>query len=106
MRRAFVQICCGVAIFIAATFGLWYGFAMSFLVPGIPGEPYFQQDRVLLGNVPLVASMLALCAVGWLLRSALKSKITLSEAIIYLCLGSAAGLGFLFFVIDTAIHQR
>jgi hypothetical protein len=105
MRRPFVPICCGVAIFIAATFGLWYGFVMSFLVPGMPGEPYFQRDRVLLGNVPLVTSVLALCAAGWFFRSALKSKITLSEAIIC-CIGSAAGLGFLFFVIGAAIHQR
>jgi hypothetical protein len=105
MRRASVQICCGLALFIAATFGLWYGFAMSFLVPGIPGAPYFQRQRVLLGNVPLVASMLALCAAGWFFRSAIKSKITLSEAIIY-CIGVAAGLGFLFFVIGAAIHQR
>lgn len=105
MRRPFVHICCGVAIFMAATFGLWYSFAMSFLVPGIPGEPYFQRDRVLLGNVPLLASLRGLCVAGWFLRSALKSKITLSEAIIY-CMGGAAGLGFLFFVIGAAIHQR
>ncbi|MGA2882579.1 MAG: hypothetical protein ABSG13_26800 [Bryobacteraceae bacterium] len=78
---------------------------MSFLVPGIPGEPYFQRDRLLRGNVPLVASVLALCAAGWLFfRSAPKPKITLSEAIAY-CIGGAAVLGFLFYLIGAAIYQ-
>lgn len=60
MRRTLLLRASGVVTFIAATFGLWYGFAMSFLVPGIPDEPYFQRNRVLLGNIPLVASVLAL----------------------------------------------
>jgi hypothetical protein len=56
----------GIVTFVAGTFGLWYGFAMSFLVPGIPEEPYFKRDRVLLGNLPLLGSVLALAAAGWM----------------------------------------
>ena len=61
---------------------------MSFLVPGAPGEPYFQRDRVLLGNVPLVASLLSLSAAGWLFfRSASDPKITLEKSITYCVMG-------------------
>jgi biotin transporter BioY len=106
MRRALLLRASGVVTFIAATFGLWYGFAMSFLVPGIPGEPYFQRNRVLLGNVPLVASVLALCAAGWLIfRATSEPKITVEKTITY-CVAGAAGLCFLFAVIGSAIYQR
>jgi hypothetical protein len=97
---------CGVLAFIAGALGLWYGFAMSFLVPGAPGEPYFQKNRMLLGNVPLLASLLMLSAAGWLfLRSVTRPKLTLGQAITY-CVGSAAGLGFVFAVIGALIYQR
>lgn len=35
----------GVLAFIAGAYDLWYGFVMSFLVPGAPGEAYFQKDQ-------------------------------------------------------------
>jgi len=106
MQRTFFLRATATSLFIGATFGLWYGFAMSFLVPGIPGEPYFQRDRVLLGNVPLVASVLALCAAGWLFfRSASDPKVTLEKTITY-CVAGAAGLLFLLAVIGSVIHKR
>jgi hypothetical protein len=106
MPRALLLRSLGVVTFVAATFGLWHGFAMSFLVPHLPGEPYFQRNRVLLGNIPLLAAVLALCSAGWLFfRSASEPKITLGETIAYSVVG-AAGLCFLFFVIGSAIHQR
>jgi hypothetical protein len=106
LPRALLLRSFGIVIFIAATFGLWYGFAMSFLVPSLPGEPYFQRNRVLLGNIPLLAAVLALCAAGWLFfRSASEPKITLGETIACSVAG-AAGLCFLFVVIGSAIYQR
>lgn len=82
MRSRVLLRVSGIVIFIAGTFGLWYGFAMSFLVHGTPGESYFQKDRILLGNLPLVGSMLALTAAGWMFfRSFSEPKITLERAI-------------------------
>jgi hypothetical protein len=96
----------GILTFVAGTVGLWYGFAMSFLVPGIPGEPYFQRDRVLLGNLPLLGSVIALAAAGWMFfRSVSEPKITLERAITY-CIGGATGLGFLYAIIGALIYQR
>ena len=96
----------GIVAFIAGTLGLWYGFAMSLLVPGTPGESYFQRDRILLGNLPFVGSVLALAAAGWMFfRSLSEPKITLEQAIAY-CIGAAMGLDFLCFVIGALIYQR
>jgi hypothetical protein len=106
MRRTVLLRVSAIVTFIAGTFGLWYGFAMSFLVPGTPGESYFQRDRILLGNSPLVGSMLALAAAGWMIfRSFSEPKITLERAITY-CIGGAVGLGFLYAVIGSLIYQR
>ncbi len=106
MRSRFLLRASGILAFVAGTVGLWFGFGMSFLVPGIPGEPYFQRQRVLYGNLPLLASALALCAAGWLFfRSESERKITLDQAITYCILG-AAGLGFLSFLIGALINQR
>jgi len=106
MRRKVLLRVSAIVTFIAGTVGLWYGFAMSFLVPGTPGESYFQRDRILLGNLPLVGSMLALAAAGWMIfRSFSEPKITLERAITY-CIGGAVGLGFLYAVIGSLIYQR
>ena len=106
MRSRVLLRVSGIVMFIAGTFGLGYGFAMSFLVPGTLGESYFQRDRILLGNLPLVASVLALTAAGWIFfRSLSEPKITLERAITY-CIGGAVGLGFLYAVIGALIYQR
>ena len=103
MRGRLLLRLLGILTFIAGAVGLWYGFAMSFLVPERPGEPYFQRDRVLLGNLPLLGSVLALSAAGWLLfRSLSEPKITLERAITY-CIGGAVALGFLYAVIGALI---
>ena len=105
-RKLILRVTC-VLTFVAGTVGLWYGFAASFLVPGNHlGEPYFQRDRVLLGNLPLLGSVLALAAAGWMLfRSLSEPKITLGQAITY-CIAGAAGLGFLYAVIGALIFQH
>jgi hypothetical protein len=75
-------------------------------VPGIPGEPYFQKNRVLLGTLPLLPAMIMLCVAGWLVfRSAPEPKWSLEKTVIY-CIGSAVGLIFLFVVIGALIYQR
>lgn len=95
-----------IAIFLAGAFGVWYGFVMSFLVPGTLGEPYFTRDRILLGNVPLVGSFAALVAAGWMFfRSFSKPRFSLEQAIVY-SIGGAAGLGWLYIVIGGLISQR
>jgi len=72
----------------------------------MPGEPYFQKERVLLGNLPLLASLTALSEAGWLLvRSLSEPKISLERAIAY-CMGGAVGLGFLFAILGLLLNQR
>jgi hypothetical protein len=103
MRNRLLMRLSAILAFIVGTFGLWYGFAMSFLIPGVPGEPYFQRDRVLFGNVPLLVSLIALSVAGWLfVLSISEPKITLEQAIAY-CIGGAVGLGFLSAVFGSLI---
>lgn len=105
MRNTVLLRVSGIVAFIAGTFGLWYGFVMSFLVPGTPGESYFQRDRILLGNLPLVGSLLALSAAGWMFfRSLSEPKITLERTITF-CIGGAASLGFLYAVLGALIYK-
>lgn len=92
--------------FLVGTVALWYGFAMSFLVLGAPGGPYFQTDRVLLGNVPLIASIAMLCAAAWFTRRALpKATIRPAAAMLYAVAGAMALL-FAGLVVVALIHQR
>ena len=95
----------GIVMFMAGTFGLWYGFAMSFLMPGNPGEAYFQKDRFLLGNLPLLGLPLVLSAAGWMVFHSLSEpRITLGQAINYSIVG-AAGLGLVYAVFCALIYQ-
>src|ERR1035441_3387398 len=88
-----------VVAFLIGTGVLYFGFTMTFLVPGMLGEPFFQKDRVLLGMLPLLAALLLLCSAGWLLfRSVSTPKRNLSDMIAY-CFGAAIGMIFLFFII-------
>jgi hypothetical protein len=94
----------GVLAFLIGTAALYYGFAMTFLVPGAPGEAFFQKDRVLLGMLPLCAAVLTLCLAGWLLfHSASNPKRHLSDMIVY-CIGGAIGAIWLSFIIG-AIYK-
>jgi biotin transporter BioY len=105
MRRVLHRILGTVAL-LAGTAGLYYGFVMSFLVPGILGEPYFQRQRVLLGNIPLAVSVLALCGAGWLFFTSLREpRFTLGQTIAC-CIGGAAGLWVLLAIIGALIYQR
>jgi hypothetical protein len=92
--------------FLFGTVALWYGFAMSFLVPGTPGAAYFQKDRVLLGNLPLAASPAVLCAASWMATRALqKPSIRLRTATLY-SVASAAALLIVFLRIGALVHLR
>jgi hypothetical protein len=78
---------------------------MSFLVPGFPGEPYFQRDRILLGYLPLAGSLLGLAAAGWMFFNSLSQpKITLEKTITG-CIGLATALGFLYALVLSLLYQ-
>jgi hypothetical protein len=83
---------------------------MTFLVPGYPGESFFQKDRLLLGVLPLLAAMAILSVAGWLfLRSSPSPKSnkgpTLPAMIAY-CFFGSIGVIWLVFLVVALIHQR
>jgi hypothetical protein len=94
-----------VLLWVLGTVALYFGFAMSFLVPGLPGEPYFQKDRILLGNLPLAVSVILLCIAAWLFRSWTKSKVSLDTAVMY-SIGAAVVSLLLFAMVGAAVYQR
>lgn len=95
-----------VSAFLLGTVALAFGFAMSFLVPGTPGDHYFQRNRVLFGNLPLLAAILMLFLSGWLLhRSVPESKRNLPDTIAC-CIGGSVGLICVFAMVGALVHQR
>lgn len=103
--RLFWYRCTGAVAFLAGVFAFYYGFVMTFLVPGTPGEGLFEKCRVLLGVLPLTAGLLSLCAAGWLLfRSFPRQRLSLSDSIA-LCIGTAAGI-ILFLFLMAGVFAR
>jgi uncharacterized BrkB/YihY/UPF0761 family membrane protein len=95
----------GVLAFLAGMVALYFGFLMTFLVPGTPGEGFFVKERVILGILPLLAALVALCLSGWLFfRSVPNPRRHLSDVIAY-CIGGAIGAIFLFCIVG-GIYQR
>ncbi|MCE5306678.1 MAG: hypothetical protein LLG20_03460 [Acidobacteriales bacterium] len=96
----------GVVAFLAGTVALSYGFAMSFLVPGTPGEGFFVRERVIFGVFPLLAALVTLGLSGWLFfRSVPNPRHNLSDVIAY-CIGGALGAIFLFFIVGGIFHEH
>jgi uncharacterized membrane protein len=92
-------------MFLAGTFALSYGFAETFLVPGTPGETFFQKDRVLFGLLPLATAILILCLAGWLFtRASTNPKRRLSDTITY-CIGGAV-ITIWALIIIAAVYQK
>ena len=93
-----------VFAFLIGTAALYFGVVMTFLLPGSPGESFFQKDRILLGMLPLGGAVVALCTAGVLLfRSASNPKRSLSDMIAY-CIGGAIATIWLFFILG-AIYK-
>jgi uncharacterized BrkB/YihY/UPF0761 family membrane protein len=94
----------GALAYLAGTMALYFGSAMTFLVPGTPREGFFVKERVIFGVLPLLAALVALCLAGWLFfRSVPNPRRNLSDVIAY-CIGGAIGAIFLFFMVG-GIYQ-
>jgi hypothetical protein len=95
----------GTLVLLVGSAALYYGFVMTFLVPGNLGESFFQRNRVLLGMLPLCAGFLELCWAGWLFfRSVPYPKRHLLDMIVY-CIGGAIGAIWVFLILG-ALYQR
>jgi uncharacterized membrane protein YidH (DUF202 family) len=95
----------GSLAFLAGTFALSYGFAETFLVPGTPGETFFQRDRVLFGLLPLAIAISILCLAGWFFaRASSNPKRRLSDTITC-CIGGAVITVFACFIL-AALWQK
>jgi hypothetical protein len=98
----------GIATFIVGTTLLYFGGTMTFLVPGYPGESFFQKDRLLLGIVPLLAALALFILAAWFFRSIRFPKAsgpTLPVMIAYFFFG-AIGVLWLSFVVAALVHHR
>jgi uncharacterized BrkB/YihY/UPF0761 family membrane protein len=94
----------GVLAFLAGMVALYVGFLMTFLVPGTPGEGFFVKERIILGMLPLLAALVAVCLSGFLFfRSVPNPRRHLSDVIVY-CICGAIGVIFLFCITD-GIYQ-
>ncbi|MCU1273494.1 MAG: hypothetical protein JWO48_925 [Bryobacterales bacterium] len=51
-------------LFLVGCFLFYYGGTMLLLVPGVPGEAYFNWDRVQYGGIPVVIGLGALLLAG------------------------------------------
>ena len=88
----------GSLIFAVGTVALYYGFVMTFMVPGVPGE-FLSARRMLYGLAPLVAAIFLLCLAGNVFcRSSPNPKRRLSDVVWY-CIGGAMLAVFLFCIL-------
>jgi len=100
----------GIFTLVIGTAAFYYGATMTFLVPGTPGESFFQKDRVIFGILPLLAALAILSLAGWLfLRSvkgsAVSKSTTLPTMIAYCILGAIGALWLCFIAVAIINHQ-
>jgi hypothetical protein len=95
-QRVWLRVGGGV-VFAIGTASLCMGFVNSFLIPELPGESYFQRDRLLLGNLPLLAALPALILAGSLFHCSSAIRRHRSDVVMY-CIGAAIGIIFLLFI--------
>lgn len=100
----------GVITFIIGTIAFYFGGMMTFFVPGDPGEPFFQKDRVLRGILPLLGAISILSLAGWFFLRSVRGNGTASgpglPTMIAYCILGAIGAFWLFFMAIALISYR